>query len=115
MNWRGVLLSAWGLLLVLGMLWASGPGHASRGTDVFGRTSDVRPQTFQRVAQKRDPDTDPGGLPGARPDRNRDFDSVGQRGRAMERRTISREKSPTRPTKPKTDRTVPDKSQKVPQ
>jgi hypothetical protein len=113
MNWRGALLSAGGLLLLLGVLWASGPGHASRGTDVFGRSSDVRPQTFQRVAQKRDPDTDPGGLPGARP--NRDVESDIPRGRSLQSRTITREKSPAASDKSKTDRTTPDKSQKAPQ
>jgi hypothetical protein len=113
MNWRGALLSAGGLLLVLVMLIASGPGHASRGTESFWRTSHVRPQTLQRVAQKRDPDTDPGGLPGAKPDRNSDY--VGQRGHAMERRAIGKEKNPTPAAKQKPDRANPDKSPKAPQ
>jgi hypothetical protein len=113
MNWRGALLSARRLLLLLGILWASGPAHASRGIDVFGRSSDVRPQTFQCVAQKRDPDTDPGGLPGARP--NRDVESDMPGGRSSQSRSIPRQKSPAASEKSKTDRTTPDKSQKAPQ
>jgi hypothetical protein len=115
MNQRRTLLSAATILPILGVLFASTPASASpRGGTLD--LSDQWSRQFERLAQfrtKKDPEPDPGGLPGVRPDSNSKADPDVQRG-YYEREEYRKQRGLEPPSKSdaKPDRTKPDKPEK---
>jgi hypothetical protein len=88
MKRREALLSAGTILSILAVLVSGAPASASPAAGTTSDLSDQRGRRTESLAQfrsKKDPEPDPGGLPGVRPDANPKSDSDVQRGYSIER------------------------------